>query len=138
MRGRMRVRMMLNAVRMMTLEPDLRVAGMIRAEHALRAMGAAGVAAAREAGVPDNAIRHALERRRWDRSPAGFGLMLDGSDLSFTAFAVSIGAVRDVPVRSGAPLPDGMECARAFLYVGDDELPRLSLYPPVRTHTHGL
>jgi len=46
--------------------------------------------------------------------------------------------VRDVPVRSGAPLPDGMECARAFLYVGDDDLPRLSLYPPVRTHTHGL
>lgn len=47
-------------------------------------------------------------------------------------------AVRDVPVRSGAPLPDGMECARAFLYVGDDDLPRLSLYPPVWTHTHGL
>ena len=46
MRGRMRVRMMLNAVRMMTLEPDLRVAGMIRAEHALRAAGMAGVAAA--------------------------------------------------------------------------------------------
>lgn len=38
----------------------------------------------------------------------------------------------------GRALPDGMECARAFLYVGDDDLPRLSLYPPVWTHTHGL
>ena len=127
--------MMLNAVRTMTLEPDLRIASMIRAEHALRAAGRNGMAAARDAGVPESAIRHTLARRRIDPSPDGFGLLLDGADLTFTSFAVSIGGIHRVPVRSGAPLPDGMECAWAILYVGDDELPRLILHPPARTHT---
>lgn len=133
----MRMRMMLNSVRMMTLEPDLRVAGMIRAEHALRAAGRRGVAAAREAGVPESSIRHTLERRRWNPSPAGYGLLVDGRELSFRTYSVSIGDIRDVPVRSGAPLPDGLECSFAFLYVDDDELPRLILHPPAWTHTRG-
>lgn len=125
---------MLSARRNVTLAPDLRIAGLLKAEHRLRRMladGTPSVDEIRALGLPAPVVREARRRRAVDRSGDGYGILLDGDLLEFGSYHVDIRGVGRVPVRGGCPLPDGMRCDHAFLYVDADELPRLDCYPPV-------
>lgn len=124
---------MLSTVRRLSLNPDIRLAGLLRAEHRLRAMLSDGTVSrgeVRRMGLPLAVARQTVIRWRIDPSPDGYGVILDGRLLTFTPFTVTIRGVGSFDIRSGGPLPDGMLCGRAFLYVsGEDDLPHMTLFP---------
>lgn len=117
---------MVPMARSLRLAPDLRLARMLRAEHEVREGASADDP--RVADAPRSARRHAVWRRRLPGGVDGYGLLVDGGELAFDAYHAWIGGMGPFDVRAGGPLPDGMRCAWAVLYV-EDGTPVLTLYP---------
>ena len=85
---------------------------------------------ARKAGIPAGTFIDEMRRLRFDPGPDGWrGLAVEGRDLSFTPFAVTIGTVGPIVIDTGCPIPGGAAWDWGILALDTGALPRLSLYP---------
>jgi hypothetical protein len=114
--------------RILTLEPDSRLDVLFNDILGMNAARLRGVPVAdlkdmaRRELMPPSAFR--WETRRFDRFGYEGGIMprgchLDGTDLAFDVFAVSIGRMGWFPVNTGAPLTAGLRVQEAWLFEAD-------------------
>lgn len=84
---------------------------------------------ARTIGMPPSVFANELRRLRHDPGPDHWrGLMIDGTDLDYTPFAIHIRHVGDITIETGCPLPGDAHWDWALLDMETGALPRLALH----------